>query len=597
MERKRGRHECSDGTSGRNPDQEAKVVPSTMDNQPSRRRQAARAPADLRPTASPSAAVAAAPALAAALLLVAALIPGILATADLTWPYDHDHFRDIGVAQTIQEGGWRGWREDPFYAGETAWYNPLIPAIVAVTAAIFQTPVPETFTRIGAAINILPALLFFICARRLIGPVAALPALTAWLFLPHSPPAWGAAMYTPWLFPATAAHALFYGGALAWLRALERPSLPRLSIAGAILGVTLLAHTAPALVLTGIILATALLTPARLSPLAAHGVAGRAKAIAVPGAIAAIIASPFLLPLAMRYGFHVVNRMPGSWTDERLSFTNLGLRLMKPSTWPTSLLTIVGAIDLLRRGVPPVAAATSRMVLTLPTLIMMSWGVITLALFIISTLGQTSALLPVVVPAFHFYFLLRALACLAFGAGFMVMSGVLARWWSRQPAAGQATATSVALVVTLLLSAALYPDYLDREAFTSARRRAIEWQSSDDRRAREWIRANTPPSAVFAAYDDDALRIVGAAGRKVICMDAYFSNPYLDRAPRADARDRLFAALVAGERDKFLEIARSYRVTHVLLHKDRLPTVKLRDVPFLKVYYQHQQVSIASITP
>ena len=68
------------------------------------------------------------------------------------------------------------------------------------------------------------------------------------------------------------------------------------------------------------------------------------------------------------------------------------------------------------------------------------------------------------------------------------MSGVLARWWSRQAAASEVTATGVALVVTLLLSAALYPDYLDREAFTSARRRAIEWQSSDDRRAREWIR-------------------------------------------------------------------------------------------------------------
>jgi hypothetical protein len=525
----------------------------------------------------------------AALLLIAALIPGVLATSDLTWPYDHDHFRDIGVARTIQDGGWSGWREDPFYAGEVAWYNPLIPAIVALAATIVQAPIPETFTRMGAAINLLPAVLFFICARRLIGPAAALPALTAWLFLPHSPPAWGAAMYTPWLFPATAAHALFYGGALAWLRALERPSMSRLSIAGLILGVTLLAHTAPAIVLTGMIAATALLTPTRLSPLGARGVAGRVKAIAVPGAIAAIVASPFLLPIALRYGFHVVNRMPGSWTDERLSFANLGLRLMKPSTWPTTLLTAVGAIDLLRRG--------STLNLTLPTLIMLSWGVISLALFITSTLGQSSELLPVVVPAFHFYFLLRALACLAFGAGFMVMSGVLARWWSRQAAAGEATATGVALVVVVLLSAALYPDYLDREAFTLARRRAIEWQSSDDAKVREWIRGNTSRDAVFAAYDDDALRIVGVAGRKVMCMDPYFSNPYLDRTPRVHARDGLFAALVAGERDKFLDLARSYRVTHILIRHDRLPTVKLRDTPWLRPSYEHQQVSIARIAP
>jgi hypothetical protein len=587
-----------------------------MDNQTSRGHQAPRATADLRPPA-PAAANAARDAsprgasvdgagrggasmgggslslnsgdrrfiALAALLLIAALIPGVLATADLTWPYDHDHFRDIAVAQTIQEGGWRGWRDDPFYAGEAAWYNPLIPAIVAVTATIVQAPIPETFTRMGAAINLLPALMFFVCARRLIGPAAALPALTAWLFLPHSPPAWGAAMYTPWLFPATAAHALFYGGIIAWVRALERPSLSRLSIAGAILGVTLLAHTAPALVLTGMIVATALLTPAQLSPLGAQGMAGRLKAIAVPGAIAFIVASPFLLPLALRYGFHVINRMPGSWTDERLSFTNLGLRLMKPTTWPTTLLTVIGAIEVMRRG------------LALPTLIMATWGVITLALFITSTLGQSSELLPVIVPAFHFYFLLRALACLAFGVGFMVMSGMLARWWSRQAGSAEASAAGVALVVTVLLAAALYPDYLDREAFTLARRRAVEWQSGDDRRALDWIRGNTGANAVFAAYDDDALRIVGAAGRKVMSMDPYFSNPYIDRSPRAAARDDLFAALAAGDRDKFLEIARSHRVTHVVIRHDRLPTLKPREVPFIAVDYQHHQVSIAYITP
>jgi hypothetical protein len=313
---------------------------------------------------------------------------------------------------------------------------------------------------------------------------------------------------------------------------------------------------------------------------------------------------------------------------------------MKPSTWPTSLLTIIGAIDLLRRNLiaapearintgpaggrnasaapeAPLSSAgssdrrrasaaigspaknnrASGAAVTLPFLIMISWGVITLALFIISTLGQSSELLPVVVSAFHFYFLLRALVCLAFGAGFMVMSGALARWWSRQAAASEVTATGVAMIVTLLLSAALYPDYLDREAFTTARRRAIEWQSSDDRRAREWIRGNTSASTVFVAWDDDALRIVGAAGRKVICMDPYFSNPYVDRAPRAAARDALFAALAAGDRDKFLELAKSNHATHILIRHDRLTTLKPRDVPFIKVYYKNPQVSIAYITP
>jgi hypothetical protein len=82
-----------------------------------------------------------------------------------------------------------------------------------------------------------------------------------------------------------------------------------------------------------------------------------------------------------------------------------------------------------------------------------------------------------------------------------------------------------------------------------------------------------------------------------MCMDPYFSNPYVDRAPRAAARDALFAALAAGDRDKFLELAKSNRATHILMRHDRLPTLKPRDVPFLKVYYQNPQVSIAYITP
>jgi hypothetical protein len=38
-------------------------------------------------------------------------------------------------------------------------------------------------------------------------------------------------------------------------------------------------------------------------------------------------------------------------------------------------------------------------------------------------------------------------------------------------------------------------------------------------------------------------------------------------------------------------------VTHVLIRHDRLQTLRPREVPWLKVYYEYHQVSIAYITP
>jgi hypothetical protein len=55
------------------------------------------------------------------LLCASVLVHGVQTTADLEWPYDPDHFRDIAQAQTIRDGGWR---QDPFYRGESVGITP-----------------------------------------------------------------------------------------------------------------------------------------------------------------------------------------------------------------------------------------------------------------------------------------------------------------------------------------------------------------------------------------------------------------------------------------------------------------------------------------
>lgn len=56
-------------------------------------------------------------------LIVAALVPGVWTTSRLHWGFDLDHFRDIAIAQSMQDGRWF---DDAFCAGERAWYNPLV---------------------------------------------------------------------------------------------------------------------------------------------------------------------------------------------------------------------------------------------------------------------------------------------------------------------------------------------------------------------------------------------------------------------------------------------------------------------------------------
>jgi hypothetical protein len=120
-------------------------------------------------------------------LVVAAAAPAIRATSHLVWPPDYDILRDIAAAQTIRDGKWG---TDPYYANEVAWYNPLIPATMALGSVLFDVSVPEMFTRSGAWINILNPLMFFACATTLIGIEAALVATAAFLFY-HAIPRFG----------------------------------------------------------------------------------------------------------------------------------------------------------------------------------------------------------------------------------------------------------------------------------------------------------------------------------------------------------------------------------------------------------------------
>ena len=141
--------------------------------------------------------------LATAVVLVAACtaaaIQGVRATRGLRWPGDPDFARDIASAEAMAAGHPLS---DPFYRGEWAWYNPLVPSLVAGVATTTGQPIPLIYARLGAYLNLAAPLAFFALVAAWWGRLVGLAAVLAFLFfIPGRDPGWLAATYSPWLLP------------------------------------------------------------------------------------------------------------------------------------------------------------------------------------------------------------------------------------------------------------------------------------------------------------------------------------------------------------------------------------------------------------
>jgi hypothetical protein len=163
---------------------------------------------------------------------------------------------------------------------------------------------------------------------------------------------------------------------------------------------------------------------------------------------------------------------------------------------------------------------------------------------------QVGMILPSVVPSFHFFFYLKAGVAMLFGLGLVAIA--------RHTSAHTASLVCAALLV---IGA---PTYLGRADFGPARQDALSVAGSPAVQVSEWLREHANTSDVVLASDRDAAVIVGPSGAKVVTTTEGFSNPYVDRAPRVEARTRMFAAIEQGDAETFGRIAREYRVTWIL---------------------------------
>jgi hypothetical protein len=446
-----------------------------------------------------------APAMVVAGLLLACCAKGLWVTINVEVPPDPDTVRDIGFIQGFLDGNWLG---DPSTAGAWRWYPPLLHGVAAILVSALHLPLFSTWLHAGAFFNLLTPLSFYLMNRRLLGPWPAAAATAVFvLFDGVVMPGDATAGYTPWTLTPALTWPLFF--ASVWLIADRIPRLRMIDAAllGTAFGLVFLAHTVPAVLLSGIALCTAL---------GLHGWRQRTLVwLAVVAIVELIWATPFLLPLVAAYHLHIANPGPGSWQHPAL-------------TDPATLLP--NALGLLALGWLLSRREWSRLPLS-TTLILGGWIGLCVAFlgrhYVCAVAGQTGGACGVfVVAAHHYHVYLQA-------AWASLIGLAVVRLWKI------GRRRDLVPLLMLLVFAGLIGFFTKPEDAELRRLGSTRMDLILDRAAYHWILLGTAPDDLFVTeLPDDAADMgpgaatVMAAGRKLVAPPAFHANPYVAWAPR-----------------------------------------------------------------
>ena len=482
----------------------------------------------------------------------AAFMHGRHFTADLEWPGFDIEFREAAAAQTLLA---EGLGPDPSYRGESLWYNPLPAAIVAAVSRMSGQPVRVVTPRIGIYLNLLTPIGVFLLIAYLFDPWVALAGAAGLVYVvgPRLPD-FLTAKYSPWLSPNNFAIGLCSVTllAIAWSRRRPRSWLAHLGV-GTLLGVTFLAHTAPAIVLGVTLVGLAIIAVRQTGAWRRE-----LSALGMTVAAAAAVGLPILIPVVGRYRMRQLNPGPSLAPFGRLDFNETAAFISDLVTVPL----IIGAVGL--------AAYVWRHRQELSAQIL-ALGVSACVGYIGLNYARQIALrfhvrIPSIVPAFHFVLYLHLFIAIGLGIALAATAvWLLGRVRERSTSADDSWARpAVLLLLTMLVVGIYFPTYLGREEFRPRRVEALRLLDVLATDAWAWIEANTSSQDVFLATDEMALYVVNPAGRKVVATHYFFSNPYVDWDTRDRDRAKMYVFLRECDATNFEALARKYGVTYVI---------------------------------
>ncbi|MDP7037898.1 MAG: hypothetical protein QGI45_01965 [Myxococcota bacterium] len=500
--------------------------------------------------------------LAFLVLVLIAFLHTWTTTANLSWSHDDDIMRDTAHAQTILDGDFLG---DPHYKGETIWYNPVLPALVAGLSALSGEPVHEVYAQFGPLLNLWVPIVFYLFVVAFMGHRIGLAAAFAFLFLSNPEmQSYSWASYSAWLYNANFAQGFFYLALIVLKRTLEHKDIKIFLLFGFALGITFLCHVAPALLLGAIFVSVVAKAVWHAHK---NGRLEEVKSI-VRNALLALVTAflvglPLIVSILGNYSLIIKNTAPSAWIFEPLLLERMSAFFLGEINF-INLLALLGLYRVCR----------TKGELRSARLLLLTWGGWALAFFFYGYLRQLAAnngLFSLnVVPEVHFLFYLRALASVCVGIALVFLCEFFVRRFLQNKLRETPPETQLITVLILVLAlvfVSTYDTYSDRHDFVHSRRIALHldrWVKSHD--VYDWLREYTQPEDVFLTTNHLALFIVGPAGRKVVAVhDNRFSNPYVDWKERLMANNMMLEYLAENQLDEFRILAQEYGVTHVLV--------------------------------
>ena len=517
--------------------------------------------------------------IAVAALCMWALLQAIRTSNTCQWPAEWDTLRDMGMAQTLLDGNYP---KDPILSGKTLWYNPLTGALLAASSRVLQLPLHQTSIALGPYVNLLAPLGIVVLLAFFFGRAAALAGLCMVLFAKDpQTPFWVNASYSPWLLAPLYSLGLFFLTLVAYYHALSRRSLAWHGVAGLLLGITFMAHTAPAMVIGGVIVATTSLETGLLwhrqrQQRRAGATDSQQPLWRIPAQvlvllmIAFVVSLPFTWSILWHYQFKVHNPFPSLFAADYVSLAQLPDRLRDTVNWK-NLFALTGIMVLVRRFRRDSAAR-----------FILCWLIVAIAFVTQHYLWQylltRGTVLTSFVPGHHAAIHLSAVRAVLFAVGLTASGIAVIRLLQRlsglalQQQNMQLLDQIAAVIAVALAGTALYMAHplTTRVDFMTPDRALYHQFHEQGIPMYQWILENTEPNAVFLCDEESiGMTVVMPAGRKLVSAMLLYSNPYVPAAPLFEAQKNLLNAIENGNQDKFCQLASPYPVLYLLVHSEK----------------------------
>lgn len=529
------------------------------------------------------------------IMLLIAFVQCYKTTHDLRWAADPDFDRDIAFAQGTLDGHFG---EDPNYAGEYLWYNPLLFTVETIIVKITGLPIHDVVTRAGTYLNLLGPIAFVCMLVFLFDFRIAVASLLSYLFLATGNIyGWGAATYSPWLYPVSFMQFIFYLNIILCYQALSKQTFFWFCFLGVGIGVSFLGHTAPTVLIILILIYVQggyMITSAKKKN---YLLTGKYFIRGIAAFTFFVIAAyPLLYYVLVKYHLRIINRATFEYAEGIFVWNNF-LGMVKANISISFLVAAAGFVWFYRNF-------HQRLIRK----IIFAWLSIAVLMYIYSTLvaglhSKFNFNLPGTVPSFHYFFYLKALQSVFFGFGFIaLLKPVVMRAnnfiKNRTPRTNTKDYINHFYIVAILLCIFFYfPFYKNREDFVSLRQQAIVKQNDKNKmEVYHYIMQNIPSDKVILCEKDPSLFPVMATARKMVSIAFTFSNPYLDFNKRENDRNNMLLFLATGQPEQSKSLFAAYNVNFVLLSTDELKNYKAIPATLGEVVFKNDGYSIFAIS-